>query len=135
MANTLQLDIVTPDRLVYSGPAEYVNAPGAEGDFGVYPGHASMLTALKVGCVHFNQAAKTQYVFVSGGFAEILSGKTTILAESAELAENIDEARDMSAKERAESRLKEHTEETDLERAQAALRRAVYRLKAVQFMN
>ncbi|MDR2893590.1 MAG: F0F1 ATP synthase subunit epsilon [Deltaproteobacteria bacterium] len=135
MANTLQFDIVTPDRVVFSGPVEYFGAPGLAGDFGVYPGHAAMLAALTIGCVHFTFGDKQHYAFVNSGFAEVSATKATILAESAELAENIDEARASAAKERAEARLREHGEELDLERANASLRRAISRLNAVKFAN
>lgn len=128
MANTLQLDIVTPDNMVLSAAVEYVSAPGVEGEFGVLPGHSALLAALGVGCLGYVIDGVKKCAFVAGGFAEVLNDKITILAESSELAENIDEARAKEALKRAENRLHSHSEEVDVDRARAALSRAIMRV-------
>ena len=127
---SLQLEIVTPDRLVLSAPVDYVGAPGVEGEFGVMAGHIPFLSALAIGGLHYKAEGKTRYVFVSGGFAEVSDNKVTVLAESAEAAENIDYARAEQARKRAEERLNDaaRAERLDTVRAQAALQRAVCRL-------
>ena len=125
---TLHLEIVTPDRLVLSTDAEYVSAPGVEGEFGVLPGHVSFLSALAIGSLHYHADGKTKYVFISGGFAEVSKDTVTILAESAEEAENIDFARAAEARRRAEARLTQHSDDINQIRAEAALTRATQRL-------
>ena len=125
----LRLDIVTPDKVVLSADVDYVGAPGVDGQFGLLPQHAPMLTALKVGDLYYRQGSETHWVFVSGGFAQISDNKVTILAESAELASDIDVARAQEAKARAEKRLAEPQSDTDLARAELALQRAVSRIR------
>jgi len=130
MAGKLTLDVVTPEKLVLSKSIEYVGAPGIEGEFGVLPGHVPFLTALGVGSLMYREDGRTKYVFVSGGFAEIGGDKVTILAEVAELPEEIDLARAERARERALKRLEsERRERFDHARAQAALQRALMRMK------
>jgi F-type H+-transporting ATPase subunit epsilon len=124
----LHLEIVTPDGTILSCEAEYVSVPGAEGIFGVLPGHIPFLSALNVNALHYETPEGTRHVFLSGGVAEVLDNTVTILAESAEEAENIDFARAESARLRAEERLALKGEEIDATRAQAALCRAVRRL-------
>lgn len=128
MESTLQLEIVTPDKVVVSQPVDYVGVPGIEGEFGVLPHHVPLLSALAIGDLYFRAGGETEHVFVSGGFAEVSDNKLTVLAESAERGENIDVARARAAKERAEVLLAAKNAETDLYRAQLALQRAVERL-------
>lgn len=128
MESTLQLEIVTPDKVVVSQPVDYVGVPGIEGEFGVLPHHIALLSALAIGGLYFRVDEKTEYVFVSGGFAEVSDNKLTVLAESAELGSTIDVARAKAAKERAEARLAAKNAETDILRAHLALQRAVERL-------
>ena len=101
----LRLDIVTPDKVVLNAEVDYVGAEGVDGQFGLLPQHAPMLTALKVGDLYYRQGSETHWVFVSGGFAQISDNKVTILAESAELASSIDVERAKAAKARAEPAL------------------------------
>ena len=135
MNRTLQLEVVTPDRVVLSESVEYVSVTGLEGEFGVLPGHVPFLSALKVGCPHYIQNGQTRFFFISGGFAEVVDNKVLILAESAELEEEIDEKRAKESQKRAEERLAKATTHTpegdaiDALRAEAALARALYRLK------
>ena len=129
----LRLDIVTPDKVVLSTDVEYVSAPGAEGEFGVLPGHAPLLSALSVGELYYRADNKTYWAFIAGGFAEVSDDKVTILAESAELASEIDVDRARQAKERAEARIRDYKPDSgiDLVRAQSALTRAINRISVV----
>jgi F-type H+-transporting ATPase subunit epsilon len=126
----LLLEVVTPDRLVLSTEAEVVVCPGAEGQFGVLPGHIPFLSALEIGEMYYKAGGKTEYLAVSGGFAEVTGEKVTIVAESAEVGREIDVERARRAQERAEKRLAAaKTEEIDWARAEAAMRRSLMRMK------
>jgi F-type H+-transporting ATPase subunit epsilon len=130
MAEKLFLEVVTPQKAIVSEEAEIVIAPGSEGEFGALKGHTTVLTSLNVGTLRYKDASgKERYLFINGGFAEVLPDKVTILAESAERRMNIDVERASNAKERAEKRLAAKAADTDLVRAEAAMRRAVHRLK------
>ncbi|MGM0417305.1 MAG: ATP synthase F1 subunit epsilon [Thermodesulfobacteriota bacterium] len=133
MAEKLSLEVVTPEKIVLSEEdAEMVVSPGELGDFGVLKGHTPFLTSLRLGALRFvDKKGREETVFIKGGFAEALPGKVTILADAAELKENIDEARAREAKERAELRLNGDMpdEKTDYERARQAHIRAETRLK------
>jgi len=128
MENTLQLEVVTPDKQVVSQAVDYVSVPGVEGEFGVLPNHVNLLSALTIGTLRFNASGASRYVFISGGFADVSDNKVTVLADAAELAEDIDQARAQTARERAEKRLAEKAENVDIARASASLHRAVTRL-------
>jgi len=126
----LLLEVVTPDRLVLSTEAEVVVCPGAEGQFGVLPGHIPFLSALEIGEMYYKAGGKTEYLAVSGGFAEVTGEKVTIVAESAEVGREIDVERAKRALERAEKRLAAaKTENVDWARAEAALRRSLVRAR------
>ena len=126
----LLLEVVTPDRLVLSTQAEVVVCPGVEGQFGVLPGHIPFLSALDIGEMYYKAGGKTEYLAVSGGFAEVTGEKVTIVAESAEVGREIDVERAKRALERAEKRLAAaKTAEIDWARAEAALRRSLVRAK------
>ena len=125
----LRLDIVTPDKVLLNAEVDYVGACGVDGQFGLMPQHAPMLSALKVGDLYYRQGNETHWVFISGGFAQISDNKVTVLAESAELASDIDVARAQEAKARAEKRLADPKADIDLVRAELALQRAVARIR------
>jgi F-type H+-transporting ATPase subunit epsilon len=126
----LLLEVVTPDRLVLSTEADVVVCPGVEGQFGVLVGHIPFLSALEIGEMYYRKGGQTEYLAVSGGFAEVTGAKVTIVAEAAEKGREIDVERAMRAKERAEKRLAEaKTAEIDWARAEAALRRSMVRAK------
>ena len=132
MAENIRLEVVTPDKEVVNDMAQIVMAPGSLGEFGVLSGHTPFMTSLKTGAIHYrDQNGKDQYVFVSGGFAEALPDKVTVLAESAEKMEDIDPERATVAMERAEKRLAEDRarEQIDIARAKAAVERAVVRIR------
>lgn len=126
---TLKLEVITPDKTVVSKDVDMVICPGESGEFGVLPHHVSLLSALKTGPLRYHAADGDDLLFISGGFVEVNANKCSVLAESAELAATIDQARAIAAKERAERRLAEKNDETDEARALAALQRAVMRLQ------
>ena len=129
MAENIFLEVVTPQKAVVSEEAQIVVAPGSEGEFGVLRGHTTFLTSLKVGTLRYKDASgKERYLFVNGGFAEVLPNKVTLLAESAERRREIDVERAKKAKERAEKRLSGGAGDIDIIRAEASLRRALHRL-------
>jgi F-type H+-transporting ATPase subunit epsilon len=129
MSKTLQLEIVTPDRLVLSEEVDYVGAPGYEGEFGIMSNHIPFLSALQIGNLFYKKGGRNYYVFVAGGFAEISNNKVTILAEVAEKAAEIDLQTVQSAKERAEERMRQYEDEKEHARARAQLARAMARMK------
>ncbi len=129
---TLQLEVVTPDKTVVSSAVEMAVCPGVEGEFGVLPKHVSLLSALKIGGLRYRANGKDEHVFISGGFADVNNDVLTVLAESAELAQDIDTARAQAARERAEKRLAQQDDRVDVARAEAALSRAVTRLSLAQ---
>jgi F-type H+-transporting ATPase subunit epsilon len=133
MAPQLLLEIVTPDRQVLSRLVDAVSASGIEGDFCVLPRHIPFLTSLRVGSLSYRLAGALHYVYVGGGFAEVTGARVLVLAEVAELPEEIDVTRAMKARERAEARLRAQLqEEVDFARARSALQRAISRLKIHQ---
>ena len=126
----LLLEVVTPDRLVLSTEADVVVCPGVEGQFGVLVGHIPFLSALEIGEMYYRKGGQTEYLAVSGGFAEVTGTKVTIVAESAEKGREIDVERAKRALERAEKRLAAaKTEAIDWARAEAAMRRSLVRMK------
>ncbi|MDR1243537.1 MAG: F0F1 ATP synthase subunit epsilon [Deltaproteobacteria bacterium] len=135
MEKNLQLDIVTPDNLILSRQVEYVGARAVGGDFGVLPGHVPFLSALAVGPLHYTADGRRKAAFVGGGFVEVSGDKVIILAERAELAENIDHARALEAKNRAEKRLLHPEAGMDADRAQMALIRAISRLRVCNIIS
>jgi F-type H+-transporting ATPase subunit epsilon len=128
MAETFQLEIVTPEKKMVETSAEEIQIPGKNGYLGVMPGHAPLITELAVGEISYREPAGEQRLAVAWGFAEVLPDKVTILAETAELPSEIDVARARQAKERAEQRLASGDPGIDVERALDALNRAQARL-------
>jgi len=130
MAGNITLEVVTPEKVVVSEEAQIAVAPGSLGEFGVLIGHTTFLTTLKTGTIHYTDADGNQrYIFASGGFAEALPDKLTVLAESAERRREIDNGRAEAAMERAQKRLEQEDKDIDFVRAKAALERAIHRLK------
>jgi len=130
MAGNIRLEIVTPSTDVVNEDAQIVMAPGSLGEFGVLTGHTPFMTSLKVGDIRYVDSNGTErHVFVSGGFAEALPDKVTVLAESAERRRNIDLERAQTALTRAEKRLAEGSNTLDVIRAKAALARAMMRVQ------
>ncbi len=123
------VEVVTPERVVYSGEANMVIARGLEGDLGILPNHIPLVTPLKIAPVRIKtEGDKETQIAVSGGFMEVRGDKVTILAETAELPGDIDVERAKSAKARAEQRLIDKHPDLDIRRAELALQRATTRL-------
>jgi F-type H+-transporting ATPase subunit epsilon len=132
MADTFQLEIVTPEKKVVDTAAEEVQIPGKNGYLGVLPGHAPLITELSVGEIKYRENATEQKLAVAWGFAEVLLNKVTILAETAERPFEINVERARKAKERAEQRLTSGDTSVDVDRALDALHRAETRLDVAQ---
>ena len=134
MAENILLEIVTPEKSVVSDEAQIVMAPGELGEFGVLTGHTPFMTALKVGTVRYEDTGgKERFIFVSGGFAEALPDRVSILADSAERRSDIDIERAKAAIKRAEDRLnKPDNADVDYARAHAALARAINRVSLAE---
>lgn len=132
MANKIRLDIVTPERIVYSEDVNMVIARATDGDVGILPGHAPLVAGLDVWPLRVLNDESERQISICGGFIEVKPDKVTILAACAELPEEIDVKRAAAAKERAEGRLKDAQADIDAERAEAALRRALVRLRVAE---
>ncbi|MEG6617360.1 F0F1 ATP synthase subunit epsilon [Peptococcaceae bacterium 1198_IL3148] len=130
MAKTQRLDIVTPEKVVFSEEVEFVVAPGVEGELGFLPEHAPLVSALKTGVLRVQQGGKEFKVAISGGFVEVKNSRVVVLADTAESEDEIDVERAQEAKKRAEQRLASKTADIDVARAEAALQRSLARLKA-----
>lgn len=128
-----QLDVVTPDRVVMSEPVRSVVAPGAEGSFGVLAGHAPMVAELTIGQLRYQpESGPEETLAVGGGFLEVGQGQVTVLADSAERAQEIDVERAIRARERAREQarqLAEHFDENQSKLNEFALQRASNRLR------
>ena len=125
----LELQIVTPDRMLVQEQVDEVQIPGSEGYFGVLPGHTPLLASLMVGELWYRKGQEKTYLAIAFGFAEVLPDRVTILARLAERAEEIDPERAEAARVRAEKRLSEPKAEVDYERARAALQKSLIRLQ------
>jgi F-type H+-transporting ATPase subunit epsilon len=131
--NTIQVDIVSAEGELFSGPAAVVFAPAQEGDLGIYPRHAPLLTLLKAGEVRVQMPdGQEQFFFVGGGALEVQPHHVTVLADTALRARDIDEAAALAAKQRAEDALKDRSGHITLAEAQAELARAIAQLKVIQ---
>ena len=134
MSDTIQLDIVTPQGAVFSGEVTEVTATGSEGEFGVLPGHAPLVTTLRSGLLSCVRDGKRENFFVSWGYAEAGASKVVILADSAEHIEDIDIERAIEARKRALEMIKKK-EHVDEARAEAALERAAARIHVAEHIG
>ena len=135
MAEKINLEVVTPKGAIVSEEVDIVTAPGFAGEFGVLANHAPFLSTIKIGTLRYKKGGTEQELMVSGGFCEVSNNKITFLVESAERGSEIDVDRALQAKERAEKRLlqaREQQEKIDRTRAEAAMQRALARLKIAQ---
>ena len=135
MAEKIKLEVVTPKGAIVSEEVDIVTAPGFAGEFGVLANHAPFLSTIKVGTLRYKKDGNESELMISGGFCEVSNNKITLLVESAERGHEIDVDRALRAKERAEKRLlqaREKQENFDRTRAEAALQRAMARLKIAQ---
>ena len=125
----LQLQIVSADRLLVNEQVDEVQIPGSEGYLGVLPGHTPLLATLQVGELWYRQGQEKHYLSIAFGFVEVQPDRVTILAQIAEPAGEIDQARAEAARKRAEERLSKPTPEVDFERARIAMLKALVRLQ------
>jgi len=125
---TMHVEVVTAEQELYSGEADEVIAPGSEGQLGILPKHAALLTTLKVGELVIKLSGSEEPFFVSGGFLEVSNNSMTVLAETAEHAEEIDEARAEAARRRAQELLAQAQSDTERAELLGALERAVARI-------
>lgn len=132
MADTFQLEIVTPEKMVVRDVAEEMQIPGKNGYLGVLPGHAPLITELAVGEITYRNANITHHLAVAWGFAEVLPDKVTILAETAERAEEVDVNRAQAAKERAETNLSKASTEEEFDKVSGDLKRAETRIEVAE---
>ena len=128
----IKLDIVTAERVVYSAEVDEVIAPGVEGQLGILPHHAPLMTILQAGELVVKKGNQEDILAISGGFLEVRPDRVIILADQAERAEEIDAARAEEARKRAEERLKQKPAGLDEARVEAALRRALVRLSVIE---
>ena len=129
---TMRLEIVTAERVVYSDDVSVLVAPGVDGELGILPRHAPLLTVLKPGEIRVVKDGEESYMAVSGGFMEVLGNRVTILADTAEHAGEIDLQRAEEALKRAEERAASRASDMDLEVALASVRRSQARLKVAR---
>jgi F-type H+-transporting ATPase subunit epsilon len=133
MSDELILEIVTPEKMAFSGAVEEVTVPGTEGEFGVYRGHEALLTSVNIGELNFTQDGKKNYYAVNTGYAEVTADKVTILIETAERSDSIDRDRAQRAKERAEANLTQIAkEDLEFEKINLALIRAINRISVAE---
>ena len=128
----LRLEIITAERQVFADDVNVVVVPGIEGELGILPHHAPLMTMLKPGELLIRKDSEETYMSVSGGFLEIRPDKIIILADACERADEIDIERAEEAKRRAEERLKTHPPDVDMAQVQAALLRSLARLKVAE---
>ena len=133
MAHTIHVDIVSAEGQIFSGEATMVFVPGSQGELGIAPRHAPLLTTLKAGEVRVqSEGVEEQSFYVGGGSLEIQPNLVTVLADTAARARDLDEAAALAAKQRAEDAVRERTDKVDIAEAQAELARAVAQLRAIE---
>ena len=132
MAGTFSLRIVSPEGNVLKEEVEFVVLPGGAGELGILPNHAPLIAGLDIGVVRYTLDGNVKRLALAGGFVEVADNTATVLADTAELSESIDLPRALEAKERATKRLSASSSETDIKRAEYALRRAVARINAAE---
>lgn len=129
--STIQVDVVSAEAEVFSGQAEFVSLPGESGELGILPGHTPLITRIKPGAVRIQNGQNEELVFVAVGILEVQPNKITVLADTAIRGNDLDEARALEAKARAEENLKDNASDVDYARAQAELSVAVAQLAAL----
>ena len=133
MSTIFHVDIVSAEESIYSGPAEFLVAPAEAGEVGIYPHHTPMLTRIKPGSVRIKAPLQEEeLIYVSGGMLEIQPDVVTILADTAVRGANLDEAKAIEAKKRAEEAMKDRSSSIDYARAPAELAESIAQLAAIQ---
>ncbi|HQR35548.1 MAG TPA: F0F1 ATP synthase subunit epsilon [Blastocatellia bacterium] len=129
MADKLNLEVITPERLVLRESVDEVVVPGLDGELGILPEHTALISQLKTGVLTFRQGTTSKQLHVSGGFVEVQADGVSVLSDVAERPEEIDLARAEAARERAEKRLKAQGDDVDFRRAELKLQRAMVRIQ------
>ena len=133
MADELMLEIVTPEKMAFTGKVEEVTVPGTEGEFGVLRGHAALLSSVDIGELNYTKDGKKTHYALNTGYAEVTADKVTVLVETAERADTIDKERAKTAKDNAEAKLaKMSKDDLEFELIRAALTRAITRLNVAE---
>ena len=133
MANTIHVDIVSAEGQIFSGEATRLFVPGSQGELGIYPRHAPLLTTLAAGEVRVESEGHEEQIFyVGGGALEIQPHLVTVLADTAARAKDLDEAAALAAKQRAEDAVRNRTDKMDIAEAQAELVKALAQLRAIE---
>ncbi|MGZ5202451.1 MAG: F0F1 ATP synthase subunit epsilon [Telluria sp.] len=133
MANTIHVDVVSAEHLIFSGEAEFVALPGEAGELGIYPKHTPLITRVKPGAVRIQVAGRSEeeFVFVAGGILELQPNRVTVLADTAIRGADLDEAKATEAKKRAEELMQNKDATIDYAKAQAELAAAIAQLAAI----
>lgn len=131
-SKVLKLDIVTAEKVVFSGEVDIIIAPGADGQLGILPNHAALMTSLNAGELITRHGAQESSLAISGGFLEVRPDRVIVLADAAERAEEIDIARAEEARKKAQERLANPENRTEADLAEAALRRAIARISVAE---
>ena len=134
MAMTVHVDIVSAEEQIFSGLAEFVALPGEAGELGILPGHMPLMTRIKPGAVRVKvpNQAEEELVFVAGGILEVQPGLVTVLADTAIRGKDLDEAKALDAKRKAEEALSNQSGQLDYAKAQAELSEAIAQIAAIQ---
>ncbi|HXF77241.1 MAG TPA: F0F1 ATP synthase subunit epsilon [Usitatibacter sp.] len=133
MAKTLQVDIVSAEQQIFSGPADMVIAPGEGGELGILPEHMPLLTRVKPGTVRIRkEGAEEEVIYVSGGMMEVQPDRVTILADTSVRAHDLDEAKAMEAMRQAKEALENKSGAVDFAKAQAELAQSIAQLAAIR---
>lgn len=134
MAMTVHVDVVSAEEEIFSGLAEFVALPGETGELGILPGHMPLMTRIKPGAVRVKVPNQTEeeLIFVAGGILEVQPGLVTVLADTAIRGADLDEAKALEAKKKAEEALKSQTAKIDYVKAQAELMEAIAQISAIQ---
>lgn len=134
MAMTVHVDIVSAEEQIFSGLAEFVALPGESGELGILPGHMPLMTRIKPGAVRVKvpNQAEEELVFVAGGILEVQPGLVTVLADTAIRGKDLDEAKALDAKRKAEEALSNQSGQLDYAKAQAELAEAIAQISAIQ---
>lgn len=133
MANTMHVDVVSAESMIFSGEAEFVALPGESGELGIYPMHTPLITRIKPGAVRIKVAGKSEeeFVFVAGGILEVQPNGVTVLADTAIRGSDLDEAKALEAKKKAEESMVNRESKIDYATAQAELATAIAQLAAI----
>ncbi|MFT5644421.1 MAG: F-type H+-transporting ATPase subunit epsilon [Janthinobacterium sp.] len=133
MANTIHVDVVSAEALIFSGEAEFIALPGESGELGIYPRHTPLITRIRPGAVRIKVVgqAEEEFVFVAGGMLEVQPTSVTVLADTAIRGKDLDEAKAVAAKKQAEDAMLSNESKIDYAKAQAELASAIGQLAAI----